>query len=287
MASAEHGHVPWREVALFALIAYVLTWAWNGIWILPQLGTLLASPMTPDDATRIYGNIINYLPGMLGPLIAAVIMRLWVSREGLRGSLGLRQSWRAYAMAMIAPIAFMAIVALVLLATGLAGIRALEEPITVVIVPLFALLLFLESVLGFGEEYGWRGYMLPRLMPLGEVRATLLLGIVWQVWHFPVLLSGVLLGGNPLWLAVVVHLGLVVVSAFPYTWLARATAFSPSVAAVFHGAQNWSQQRMMTFLVLGNVLLGVAVVGASWLAVVLVYYSIGWLNRRRLAPAGA
>jgi uncharacterized protein len=287
MASAEHGHVPWREVALFVLIAYALTWAWNGIWILPQLGTLLAAPTTPADSTRIYGNAINSLPGMLGPLIAAVVMRLWVSREGLRGSLGLRQSWRAYAVALIAPIAFMAIVALVLLATGLAGIKALDEPITIVIVPLFALLLFLESVLGFGEEYGWRGYMLPRLMPLGEVRATLLLGIIWQVWHFPVLLSGLLLGGNALWLVVLVHIALVVVSAFPYTWLARATAFSPAVAAVFHGAQNWSQQRLLTFLVLGNVLLGVAVIGASWLVVVLVYYGIRWLSRRRLAPVGA
>ena len=30
-----------------------------------------------------------------------------------------------------------------------------------------------------GEEYGWRGYLLPRLLPLGEIRATLLVALIW------------------------------------------------------------------------------------------------------------
>jgi membrane protease YdiL (CAAX protease family) len=37
----------------------------------------------------------------------------------------------------------------------------------------------------FGEEYGWRGYLLPKLLPLGELRASLLVGVIWGVWHFP------------------------------------------------------------------------------------------------------
>jgi len=37
-----------------------------------------------------------------------------------------------------------------------------------------------------GEEYGWRGYLLPTLTPkLGKVQATLIVGIVWGVWHIP------------------------------------------------------------------------------------------------------
>jgi len=30
----------------------------------------------------------------------------------------------------------------------------------------------------FGEEYGWRGYLLPRLLPLGEIRATLVVALI-------------------------------------------------------------------------------------------------------------
>ena len=43
-------------------------------------------------------------------------------------------------------------------------------------------------VLGFGEEVGWRGYMLPRLAAIGIVPAMLLVGLAQGIWHLPVLL---------------------------------------------------------------------------------------------------
>jgi uncharacterized protein len=56
--------------------------------------------------------------------------------------------------------------------------------LTVVFAPIF------NAILGFGEELGWRGYLLPKLMPLGKVRAYLLLGLVWALWHLPLILIG-------------------------------------------------------------------------------------------------
>jgi membrane protease YdiL (CAAX protease family) len=180
MASpAAKGKIRWRDAVLFSLIAYALTWGWNAIWIIPNLGNLLTSPVTPADPVAIYGNLLNFLPGMFGPLIAAVVMRVWVSREGLRGSLGVRRHWRYYATALVAPIAFISVVAALIVLTGLRHFKTPAEPPTIAVVPLLALLLVLESVLGFGEEYGWRGYLLPRLMPLGEIPATLVLGLIW------------------------------------------------------------------------------------------------------------
>lgn len=41
-----------------------------------------------------------------------------------------------------------------------------------------------------GEEFGWRAYLLPRLMPLGGRKAMVLLGIIWGVWHWPVIAMG-------------------------------------------------------------------------------------------------
>jgi uncharacterized protein len=42
----------------------------------------------------------------------------------------------------------------------------------------------------FGEEWGWRGYLLPRMLPLGQWRALLLSGAIWGFWHAPLILVG-------------------------------------------------------------------------------------------------
>lgn len=42
----------------------------------------------------------------------------------------------------------------------------------------------------FGEEYGWRGYLQGSLNPLGKVKSAILVGLVWGVWHVPVILRG-------------------------------------------------------------------------------------------------
>ena len=41
-----------------------------------------------------------------------------------------------------------------------------------------------------GEELGWRGFLLPRLLPLGQWRAIVLSGAIWGFWHAPVILHG-------------------------------------------------------------------------------------------------
>jgi membrane protease YdiL (CAAX protease family) len=48
----------------------------------------------------------------------------------------------------------------------------------------------LNGVLAFGEEVGWRGFLLPALRPVGDWPAVLITGIVWGVWHSPIILLG-------------------------------------------------------------------------------------------------
>ncbi|GIH94587.1 lysostaphin resistance A-like protein [Planobispora siamensis] len=48
----------------------------------------------------------------------------------------------------------------------------------------------INSIAAFGEEWGWRGWLLPRLMPLGTARALLLSGMIWGAWHAPLTLRG-------------------------------------------------------------------------------------------------
>lgn len=64
--------------------------------------------------------------------------------------------------------------------------------ILTVIQTLQALLIspLLNAIPTFGEEFGWRGYLQPKLMPLGGRKAVLVTGVIWGVWHWPVILMG-------------------------------------------------------------------------------------------------
>ncbi len=42
----------------------------------------------------------------------------------------------------------------------------------------------------WGEEFGWRGYLQPRLFPGRPLAAALATGVIWAVWHFPIILRG-------------------------------------------------------------------------------------------------
>ncbi len=47
-----------------------------------------------------------------------------------------------------------------------------------------------------GEEFGWRGYLQPKLMPLGGRKAMLWIGLIWGMWHWPVIFMGYEYGFN-------------------------------------------------------------------------------------------
>lgn len=166
--AASNGHVAWREVAAFTLLALL---------VLRVLATLVLQAVFPRDPDFVIGLVDNYTP-----LFAAVIMLLLVSREGLRGSLGPLGPGRLYAMAVLIPALFTLVAALAAAVIGSGRlVMGTGKPLWSVLPVLLAGTLL--SV--FGEEYGWRGYLLPKLLPLGELRASLLVGVIWGAWHFP------------------------------------------------------------------------------------------------------
>jgi len=228
-------NVAWREVTLFVVLAYGLAWAWTGFFLLPYLGDLLTRSTTPTDMLQRLGAVTT-LPTMLTPMIAALIMRLVVSKEGLKGSLGLLRSPKYYLAALVIPAVFVTAVVLIVQALGL-GEFAWSEANWFVYLMLLLIALPV-TLFTFGEEYGWRGYLLPRLLPLGEIRASVLLGLIWGVWHLPLLLAGLNYPGVNVWLAIIVFIFVTVALSFTYTWFYVASSGSVLVAAVFHASTN-------------------------------------------------
>lgn len=91
-------------------------------------------------------------------------------------------------------------------------------------------------VLVFGEELGWRGFALPRLLDRhGPWAASIAIGVTWAVWHLPLFyMPGMPQFGSPFGAFIVYTIGLSLV----LTWLAVPTRASVVMATLFHGAVN-------------------------------------------------
>jgi hypothetical protein len=87
-----------------------------------------------------------------------------------------------------------------------------------------------------GEEIGWRGYALPRLAArFGFARASVLLGLIWGIWHLPLfVLPAHANYGQSFWLFVFGSTALSVAMA----WLFVHTRGSVALAMLMHSAVN-------------------------------------------------
>ena len=95
---------------------------------------------------------------------------------------------------------------------------------------------FLGLIITFGEEYGWRGYLQSELVKLGRIRGVGLLGVIWGIWHWPVIWMGYNYPGQPV-LGSVLMVAFTVLLAY---FLAYAVFKSKGVwtAAYLHGLFN-------------------------------------------------
>ena len=135
--------------------------------------------------------------GSFGPGVAAAVLSA-ISRPGslkewLRGFIQFRCGWRAYAAALLPlPMALLLLTIALGYASRLEGLHG-QAPVLLYLT-VFPVSIFngvATAIMGagpLGEEGGWRGYLLPRLLEQGgEIRASLIIGIVWASWHLPVM----------------------------------------------------------------------------------------------------
>ena len=98
---------------------------------------------------------------------------------------------------------------------------------------------FVVFVLVVGEELGWRGYALPLLLERrSAVTASLILGVLWGLWHLPTFL----VPGTPQYgLPMPAFVLLTIEYSILMTWVYLHTKGSVLSATLFHGAINLSQ----------------------------------------------
>ncbi len=200
-----------RRILIFLAIAFGLAWA--TALILALTGGLADSPALAPGFSLALALLAG--PYMWAPALAHILTRA-ITREGwadrpLRLRFG--RGWRWWLAAWLLPP--------ILIAAGGAiyylifpghfdpAMSAAQEmmetaaqqagqtlPLSVqaiVIAQLasgFVVAPLINSFFTFGEEFGWRGYLQPKLMPLGGRTALLLMGLIWGIWHAPVIAMG-------------------------------------------------------------------------------------------------
>ena len=176
------------------------------------------------------------------PTAAALVMLLVVTRDGYSKEgwkslglhrLGLNVWWIAFGGTLLITVAASAVV----WATPLASFVVPEGGIIDPILSFLIQVAILALTFSLAEEIGMRGYLLPKLLPLGRSRALFLSGLVFATWHMPlILLTPVFPVGNKL-ISLPLFYGTVVAASFFFGYL-RIYTGSTWPAAIAHAVHN-------------------------------------------------
>lgn len=181
--SARSGEVQRRERFPHRFFVVTFLWSWI-IWLPLVLGGSHIGPLTPNFVAK--ANLPFLVLAAFGPAVGAVYslstLKGWqAARNYLYSILDLRLGWRVW---LLTPVLVGGITCAAWKLPELWGakhlvIRAffLSSPLNLLTIAFFA---------GSQEELGWRGYILdPLELRLGPWLGSLVLGVIWALWHLP------------------------------------------------------------------------------------------------------
>lgn len=193
---------------------------------------------------------------MFAPSITLIIMFFVITRDGYLKTgwsvLGLhRTGKRQWLFSIIVPLLCLSCAYLITWTTPYAT-PFVPEDASGVSVWMFAikvtiLLISYTLTSALGEELGWRGYLLPKLLPLGWKKAVLLTGFIHAVFHIPIMMAGLYHSeGNPFIIYPFMIIQTIIGGVlFGYVRLKTNSVWP---AAILHGAHNvfWAVYREFT-----------------------------------------
>lgn len=135
-----------------------------------------------------------------------------------------------------------------------------------------------------GEEIGWRGFLVPELAKNFSFTATALIsGIIWSLWHYPVLILADYNAGTATWYALLCFTVMVVAISFLFAWM-RLKSGSLWTGALLHASHNLYVQAIFTPLTrnTGKTAWFIDEFGAVLPLVTVVVAIYFWTRRREL-----
>ena len=224
-----------RNLAFFFLIVFGLN------SILCVLFTIL-NPKPPTSLTdpSVLFWVLVVVPTVIGPALAAFFVTAFTE-----GKSGVRALWRRFWNRNLS-LKWLLVTLLgyevLRLVTTLAFRTIDGQPYPLVdtsnpfwmIIPSF-LTSFIIS--GMAEEFGWRGYVLPRFQAKwNALTSSIVLGLIWAAWHFP----GVIIPNiSPLYQRNLLEwVPPILLGSVLYTWIFNNTKGSVLAVSLFHAAYN-------------------------------------------------
>ncbi len=242
-----------RKILLFLLIAFVLSWSIGGIIYLLHIDI--------KSITAVF-LLVGY---MYMPALSALLVQKYIYKEAMIKPLRISFRLNIYFLwALLIPLI------LVLVATGIGflfksvtytpdmsgmfelyknklspedlakiqdSIKTLPiNPIWIVIGQGLIAAVTVNALAAFGEELGWRGFLLSELKTLSYFKASLVIGIIWGLWHAPIILMGHNYAEHPQWGVL-----FMIIFCTLYTFLLvymTLKAKSVIAASVMHGSIN-------------------------------------------------
>jgi len=212
-----------HPLIVFFILAYVLTWA---VWIPRALGVQVG----------VVGQLWTWIPAVAAFAAAALTGGRAAVGDLGRRLLRWRVAWPWYVVVLAGPAVFSLAVGGVYVLLGGSWSAALPPAFTTSVPSLVLFLVTLTVTDGLGEEVGWRGFALQRLLRHNTALvASLILGVLWAGWHLPLIWTeGSALSDSPVWL-LFINLP---ATAVLFTWVFLRTRGSALLAALLHGATN-------------------------------------------------
>ncbi|MDX1416822.1 MAG: CPBP family intramembrane glutamic endopeptidase [Candidatus Promineifilaceae bacterium] len=203
-----------RRVVIYLLVAFGFSWT-MALVIFLSGGYAQSPAVIPNTPiTTAFLVTILYMAGpTVGNLAARILTREGLSNLWLRPKL--RQGWKYWIIAwLLTPVLTLggAILYFLLFPSNFSldfltsdsvpGLANSGVPSWLVVVSIAASAILVSPLVNglatLGEEFGWRAYLQPKLLPLGEKRTYILVGIFWGMWHWPLIWMGFNYPGHPI-----------------------------------------------------------------------------------------
>lgn len=140
-----------------------------------------------------------------------------------------------------------------------------------------------NAVATFGEEYGWRNYLVGALREVKFWKAALFIGVVWGLWHFPLILMGHNYPNEPLWGVLLMVVMCILLGVIELYFVLKAK--SMFVAVIFHGTINAVSGMVIYFTLGGNDFLN-GMPGLSGFIVMALTILCFWIYDKNISKEG-
>ena len=242
-----------KKILLFILLTFFIDWALVFLFI------------TMGGKVDSVGIMLLGAAYMFVPMIVTIVIQKAILKQPLAGPMGIsfkvnRWFFVAWFLPLIIAFAVMGVSLLIpgvtftpdmsgfmdSLASALSPEQmeqAMEQLASMPVHPVWLIVVLAlisgtttNAILGFGEELGWRGFLLKELGFMGFWKSSALIGFIWGIWHAPLVLLGLNYPQNPqLGVLLMTSWTILIAPLFSYI---RIKSRSVIATSIFHGTIN-------------------------------------------------